>query len=50
VILDDKCPPLTPSCISHNTMGFPSPQGNASKLGFDLENIICLMPRKNLKL
>jgi hypothetical protein len=31
-------------------MGIPSPQGNVSKLGLDLDNIICLVPRKNVKL
>jgi hypothetical protein len=50
VILDEKCPPLTPSCISLALWGFLSPQGNASKLGFDLDSIICLVPKKSVKL
>jgi len=49
VILDEKCPPLTPSCISLALWGFLSPQGNASKLGFDLDSVICLEPKKNVK-
>jgi hypothetical protein len=30
--------------------GFPNPQGNASKLGFDLDGIICHVPKKSVKL
>jgi hypothetical protein len=50
VILDEKCPPLTRSCISLALWEFLSPQGDASKLGFDLDNIICLVPKKSVKL
>jgi hypothetical protein len=50
VILDEKCPPLIPSCISLTLWGFLSRQGNASKLGFDLDGIICLVPKKSVKL
>jgi hypothetical protein len=31
-------------------MGIPSPQGNISKLGLDLDSMICHVPRKNVKL
>jgi hypothetical protein len=50
MILDEKCPPSTPSCISFALWGFFSPQGNASKLDFDLDSIICLVPNKSVKL
>jgi hypothetical protein len=31
-------------------MGIPSPQSNVSKLGLNLDSIICPVPRKNVKL
>jgi len=30
--------------------GFPSPKGNASKLGFNFDGIISLVPKKSVKL
>jgi hypothetical protein len=50
VISNEKCPPSAPSCISFALWGFLSLQGNASKLDFDIDNIICLVLNKSVKL
>jgi hypothetical protein len=50
MILDEKCPPSTPSCISLTLWGLLNPQGNASKLDFDFDSIIYFVPNKSIKL
>jgi hypothetical protein len=44
MISDEKCPPLTPSCISYNIVGIFEFSKNTSELGFDLDGIIFPIP------
>jgi hypothetical protein len=48
--LDEKCPPSTLHAFLVALWGFLTLQGKTSKLGFDLDSIICLGPKKNIKL
>jgi hypothetical protein len=42
--------PTTNNAFPVTLWGFPSPQGNASKLGLDFHGMICHVLKKSIKL